>query len=105
MNHQHRNTTSRSDSTRPSQILCLRKNLGIPKSTTHEWVPEGPEHAHRARAPPAQPAVGIGQPSWMNMPSRSLTARICEILPSVTVSHQICSTSKERPVGSGIRGW
>jgi hypothetical protein len=39
------------------------------------------------------------------MPRRSLTARISLISPSVRVKIQICSTSKSRPVGSGMHGW
>src|SRR6204780_2061902 len=74
-------------------------------------------------APGAEPAAGVpadarddgeqsqdahdgqSQPSWANMPRRSLTARISVTLPRSRVKIQICSTSKWRSVGFGMRGW
>lgn len=55
-------------------------------------------------SPLLQSSLGQSQPSWRNMPRRSLTARISATRPARTVKIQICSTSQRRPVGSGIRG-
>lgn len=86
-------------------MSCLVRGLGqrLPGAAAAGLRRRDPSIPGPARQR-AQSAVGQGQPSWRNMPRRSLTARISEILPSVTVNHQICSTSKERLVGSGMRG-